>query len=163
MKLKVVVHAAEEGGYWAEMPAIPGCASQGETMDELEQNLREAIGACIKLDVSTEPEALRPEPEFFRYFGSIKVGRDSVIDPSGQQEGCAAGRLRTRSPANAQRFDSRDHVQNFTFRAVPDSRLRAILTIVLDTKLIIAALTDRDPVQQQAAERFIRKALTRSS
>jgi hypothetical protein len=35
MKIKVVVHAAEEGGFWAEVPAIPGCATQGETIDEL--------------------------------------------------------------------------------------------------------------------------------
>ena len=35
MKLKVIVHEAEEGGYWAEVPSIPGCATQGETFDEL--------------------------------------------------------------------------------------------------------------------------------
>ena len=35
MKLKVVVHEAEEGGYWGEVPSIPGCASQGETLEEL--------------------------------------------------------------------------------------------------------------------------------
>ncbi len=35
MKLKVVIHEAEEGGYWAEVPSIPGCATQGETFDEL--------------------------------------------------------------------------------------------------------------------------------
>jgi hypothetical protein len=33
MKIKVVVHEAEEGGFWAEVPAIPGCATEGETMD----------------------------------------------------------------------------------------------------------------------------------
>ena len=33
MKIKVVVHEAEEGGYWAEVPAIPGCATQGETKE----------------------------------------------------------------------------------------------------------------------------------
>ncbi len=43
MKIKVVVHYAKEGGYWAEVPAIPGCATEGETMDELMRNLREAI------------------------------------------------------------------------------------------------------------------------
>jgi len=42
MKIKVVVHDAEEGGFWAEVPAIPDCATQGETMDELMRNLREA-------------------------------------------------------------------------------------------------------------------------
>ncbi len=46
MKIKVVVHAAEEGGYWAEVPAIPGCATQGETMEELMANVYGAIEAC---------------------------------------------------------------------------------------------------------------------
>ncbi len=43
MKLKVVVHEAEEGGYWAEVPALPGCATQGETFEELLHNLYEAV------------------------------------------------------------------------------------------------------------------------
>jgi predicted RNase H-like HicB family nuclease len=43
MKIKVVVHDAEEGGFWAEVPAAPGCATQGETRAELKRNLREAI------------------------------------------------------------------------------------------------------------------------
>ena len=51
MKIKVVVHEAEEGGYWAEVPAIPGCASQGETMDELLRNVHEAIEGCLSVDV----------------------------------------------------------------------------------------------------------------
>jgi predicted RNase H-like HicB family nuclease len=46
MKIKVVVHEAEEGGFWAEVPAIPGCASQDETMDELLRNVHEAIEGC---------------------------------------------------------------------------------------------------------------------
>jgi len=52
MKLKVVVHEAEEGGYWAEVPAIPGCATQGETFEELLQNLYEAVEGCLAVDVS---------------------------------------------------------------------------------------------------------------
>lgn len=52
MKLKIVVHEAEEGGYWAEVPAIPGCATQGETFEELLQNLYEAIEGCLSVDVS---------------------------------------------------------------------------------------------------------------
>ena len=47
MKVKVVVHEAEEGGYWGEVPAIPGCASQGETIDELLENIREAVEGCL--------------------------------------------------------------------------------------------------------------------
>ena len=47
MILKAIVHEAEEGGYWAEIPAIPGCATQGETMDELRIHLLEAIEGCL--------------------------------------------------------------------------------------------------------------------
>ncbi len=50
MKLKVIVHQAEEGGYWAEVPAIPGCVSQGETHDELLSNIQEAIEVCLSVD-----------------------------------------------------------------------------------------------------------------
>jgi predicted RNase H-like HicB family nuclease len=51
LKIKVVVHEAEEGGYWAEVPAIPGCATQGKTMDELLANVHEAIEACGSVEV----------------------------------------------------------------------------------------------------------------
>jgi predicted RNase H-like HicB family nuclease len=43
MTLRAFIHSAEEGGYWAEVPALPGCVSQGETVDELRSNIREAI------------------------------------------------------------------------------------------------------------------------
>ena len=56
MKLKVVVHPAEEGGYWAEVPAIPGCATQGETIEELFENLHEAIEGCLSVDVQPAQE-----------------------------------------------------------------------------------------------------------
>ena len=51
MKLQVVIHEAEEGGYWAEVPAIPGCATQGETFEELLQNLYEAVEGCLSVSV----------------------------------------------------------------------------------------------------------------
>lgn len=56
MRIKVVVHEAEEGGFWAEVPALPGCASQGETMDELLANVREAIEGWLEAG-ETEPLA----------------------------------------------------------------------------------------------------------
>jgi predicted RNase H-like HicB family nuclease len=55
MKLKVIVHEAEEGGYWAEVPAIPGCATQGETFDELLANLYEAVEGCLSVDLTDVP------------------------------------------------------------------------------------------------------------
>jgi predicted RNase H-like HicB family nuclease len=52
MKIKVIVHEAEEGGYWAEVPAIPGCATQGETFEDLLKNLYEAVEGCLSVEVS---------------------------------------------------------------------------------------------------------------
>jgi predicted RNase H-like HicB family nuclease len=54
MKLKVVIHDAEEGGFWAEVPAIPGCATQGESFEELLQNIYEAVEGSLFLDVDTQ-------------------------------------------------------------------------------------------------------------
>ena len=47
MRLKVIVHKAEEGGYWTEAPSIPGCATQGDTFEELLKNLYEAVEGCL--------------------------------------------------------------------------------------------------------------------
>jgi predicted RNase H-like HicB family nuclease len=55
MQVKIVVHEAEEGGFWAEVPALPGCVSQGETMDELLGNVREAIQAWLATEPPAEP------------------------------------------------------------------------------------------------------------
>ncbi|MCX6623290.1 MAG: type II toxin-antitoxin system HicB family antitoxin [Acidobacteria bacterium] len=55
MKIRAIVHRAEEGGFWAEVPSIPGCATQGETMDELCSNLREAIEGCLSVPVEAPP------------------------------------------------------------------------------------------------------------
>jgi predicted RNase H-like HicB family nuclease len=43
MTLKAIIHEAEEGGFWAEVPSLPGCFTQGESLEELEANLHEAI------------------------------------------------------------------------------------------------------------------------
>lgn len=55
MKLTIVVHDAEEGGYWAEVPAITGCVSQGESLDELLENVREAVEGCLSVPVAKIP------------------------------------------------------------------------------------------------------------
>jgi predicted RNase H-like HicB family nuclease len=59
MKLKVVIHNAEEGGFWAEVPAIKGCHTQGDTWDELLPNIYEAIEACLAVDA--EEINLKPD------------------------------------------------------------------------------------------------------
>lgn len=51
MGVKVVIHEAEEGGFWAEVPAFPGCATQGETFEELLQNLYDAIEGYLSVDL----------------------------------------------------------------------------------------------------------------
>lgn len=53
MTLKAIIHEAEEGGFWAEVPALPGCFTQGESLSELEANLHEAIEGWL---LAAEPE-----------------------------------------------------------------------------------------------------------
>ena len=51
----MVVHPAEEGGYWAELLELPGCVTQGETLEELKQNMREALEAVLQQDAEELP------------------------------------------------------------------------------------------------------------
>ena len=50
MVFKVIVHE-DKDGLWAEVPSIKGCFSQGETMEELENNIKEAIKGCLSVDI----------------------------------------------------------------------------------------------------------------
>lgn len=52
MNIRAVIHLAEEGGYWAEVPALPGCITEGETIDEVMTNLKDAIEGW--LDVANQ-------------------------------------------------------------------------------------------------------------
>jgi predicted RNase H-like HicB family nuclease len=56
MKIKAIIHPAEEGGYWAEVPALPGCVTEGDTMDEVVANLKDAIEGW--LDVANSRNAI---------------------------------------------------------------------------------------------------------
>ena len=53
MNFKAIIHEEETGGYWAEVPALPGCATQGETMDERLLNLREAIEGWMSVGAAS--------------------------------------------------------------------------------------------------------------
>jgi predicted RNase H-like HicB family nuclease len=60
MEIKVLVHPAEEGGYRAEVPALPGCVSEGDTLDEVLANIREAAEGWIEVAAdrtSADPQA----------------------------------------------------------------------------------------------------------
>ena len=52
MKIRAIVHPAEEGSYWAEVPALPGCVTEGDTMEEVMANLQDAITGW--LDVAND-------------------------------------------------------------------------------------------------------------
>lgn len=58
MKIRAIVHLAEEGGYWAEVPALPGCVTEGDTMEEVIANLQDAVQGW--LDVANNHHAIEP-------------------------------------------------------------------------------------------------------
>jgi len=59
MKYTIVIHEDVNGGYWAEVPALPGCISQGETLEELKANMHEAIEGYLEVlqEEGRQPEA----------------------------------------------------------------------------------------------------------
>ena len=52
--LAAIIHSAEEGGYWAEVPALPGCLTQGETLDEIAENLQDAIQGWLTVQTAND-------------------------------------------------------------------------------------------------------------
>ncbi len=68
MKIKVVLESAEEGGYTAYVPSLPGCISEGDTFDEAMKNIKEA------LELYLEPD----EDELFDFQGVQIAGTGSV-------------------------------------------------------------------------------------
>lgn len=61
MVFKAIIHDAEEGSYWAEVPALPGCVTEGETLTELHDNLREAIKGCLAVSNSRSLDSSFPQ------------------------------------------------------------------------------------------------------
>jgi predicted RNase H-like HicB family nuclease len=57
MEIEALIHKAEEGGYWAEVPSMPGCVTQGETLDEIMVNLAEAAEGWLETS-SDEPQQI---------------------------------------------------------------------------------------------------------
>ncbi len=49
MKIEYIIHADERGGYWAEVPSIPGCVTEGRTLTELAANVKEAAMGCLEV------------------------------------------------------------------------------------------------------------------
>lgn len=63
---RIVIHEAEEGGYWGEVPAMPGCVSEGESVEECKANVMEAARGCLETYlkmayVDIDPETIYTE------------------------------------------------------------------------------------------------------
>ncbi len=71
MDYTILIHQAEEGGFWSEVPALPGCYSQGETIDETLRNTKEAIEAYLQ--VLREDQVSAPVEESL-FIGRVRVG-----------------------------------------------------------------------------------------
>jgi len=82
----VIVHEAEEGGFWGEVLELPGCVSQGETIDEFRRNIREALDAVLESESQAPRIQMYTEPEKdFREFAiqesrGEEVGRAEVSE-----------------------------------------------------------------------------------
>ncbi len=70
MEYTIVIHPAEESGYWTEVPLLPGCYSQGETIEEVFRNIKEAI--------DTHVEALRGDGRDVPQEAGVLFGRIEV-------------------------------------------------------------------------------------
>ncbi|CCH98961.1 MAG: type II toxin-antitoxin system HicB family antitoxin [Microcystis sp. M53603_WE2] len=55
MKIKAIIHPAEEGGYWAEVPALPGCITEGDSLEEVTHNLKDAIEGWLAVANESYP------------------------------------------------------------------------------------------------------------
>jgi len=73
MEYTVIIHTAEEGGYWTEVPALPGCFSQGESVDEALMNVREAIELHV--------ESLKEDGQGIPQDTGFVIGRVEVSSP----------------------------------------------------------------------------------
>jgi predicted RNase H-like HicB family nuclease len=78
MKIKAIVHPAEEGGYWAEVPALPGCITEGDTWEELMANLKDAIEGW--LEVANESRLTEEKGEVIEIaVRNPSLGRNCVL------------------------------------------------------------------------------------
>ena len=70
MEYTILVHQAEEGGFWSEVPALPGCYSQGETIDEALHNAKEAIESYL---MALKEDLVAAPIEESLFIGKVKV------------------------------------------------------------------------------------------
>ncbi len=71
MEYTVIMHPAEESGYWAEIPALPGCYSQGETLEEVMENVKEAVESHV--------DALKQDNQVVPVERGLMIGKVEVL------------------------------------------------------------------------------------
>ena len=59
LEYTIVIHPAEEGGFWSEVPSLPGAGSQGESVDETVSNTKESIQAVLEVSESAAKRSHR--------------------------------------------------------------------------------------------------------
>jgi len=70
MEYTIIIHQAEEGGYWADVPALTGCFSQGETVEETIQNIKQAIESHL---IALKAEGNPPPKDQTMVFSHVKI------------------------------------------------------------------------------------------
>jgi len=70
MEYTILIHQAEEGGFWSEVPALPGCYSQGETIDETLRNTKEAIESHL---IALKEDLVEAPIEESLFIGKVRV------------------------------------------------------------------------------------------
>ena len=86
MNFTVQVHNAEEDGFWAEVEEIPGCITQGDSIEELETNLKEVIELSLEglIDdyVASISSKVETEPGDTIWTMSMRLQRDKALSKS---------------------------------------------------------------------------------
>ncbi len=62
MRIKVIIYESQEGGYWAEVPGLPGCYGEGETLDEVKRDIAEAIESVLQTEERRSDSSNMNEP-----------------------------------------------------------------------------------------------------
>ena len=70
MEYTVILHPAEEGGYWAEVPVLQGCLSQGETVEDTLRNIKEAIESHL---IALKTEGRQPPKDKTMVFSHVEL------------------------------------------------------------------------------------------
>ena len=70
MEYTIVLHPAEEGGYWAEVPALPGCYSQGETVEKTIMNINKAVSSHL---IALKAEGRQPPRDQTMVFSHVEI------------------------------------------------------------------------------------------